>query len=341
LRGGFEVSKCIYHSSPEDDALKLILVLESPRIRDTAGKSINIRTVDNDPGMSQAFVETETHRTKSRWVAGVFREMGRRKTTIRALYYYALRREASDYPICGGFVGEIRITRPFHESDGDRIYKWAKTSQMLGYLPEDAFLEETADDFVYIPNEPATGRRAELWISRNVFNPLLLPVCQNHRAALVSVGRRSTEDVLAELSRRMDEPTTLLCLSDLSPRDFSFAGELAERISEDESFAGKDVRLMHLAINPMQVASLAIPIVPGKKASKDEQERYKRYLRPYGLDHRRMAELDALEALCPGGIAGFVDRSLAELFASSDKSGWVTLLDLKKGIGLEQEEGAG
>jgi len=278
-------------------------------------------------------VETETHRTKSRWVAGVFHELGKRKTTIRALYYYALRREESDYPICGGFVGEIRITRPLHESDGDRIYKWAKTSQMLGYLPQDAFLEEAADDLVYVPNEPATGRRAELWISRNVFNPLLLPVCQSRRAALVSVGRRPTEDALAELSRRSDKPTALLCLSDLSARDFSFAGELAARISEEESFAGKDVRLMNLAINPMQVARIAIPMVPGQKPSRDEQEGYKRYLRPYGLDHRKMAELDALEALCPGGIAGFVDRSLAEFSASTGKGGGIQLMDPKREIG--------
>jgi hypothetical protein len=291
--------------------------------------------------MIQAFVETETHRTKSKWVARVFRELGRRKTTIRALYYYALRRKESDYPICGGFVGEIRITRPFHESDGDRIYKWAKTSQMLGYLPGDAFLEEAAGHFVHIPSEPAGGRRAELWISRSTFSPLLLPVCQRHRAALVSVGRRPPEEALVELGRRSEKPTTLLCLSDLSAEDFSFSGELAGRIFEDESFVGKDVRLMHLALNPEQVARLAIPLVPGKKASKDEQERYKRYLRPYGLDHRRMTELDALEALCPGGMAGFVDRSLAEVSSASGKSRGVLLLDLKKGIGSRQEEGAG
>jgi len=286
-------------------------------------------------------VETETHRTKSKWVAKVFGELGRRRTTIRALYYYALRREESDYPICGGFVGEIRITRPVHESDGDRIYKWAKTSQMLGYLPEDVFLEEVTGHFVHIPPEPAGGRRVELWISRSIFCPLLLPVCQRHRAALVSVGRRPPQEALRELGRRSDKPTTILCLSDLSVEDFSFSGDLAERIFENEAFAGKDVRLMHLALNPMQVARLAMPMVPGKKVSKDEQERYKKYLRPYAMDHRRMAELDALEAFCPGGIAGFVDRRLAEVSSTSGKSREALLLDLKKGIGPGSGEASG
>jgi hypothetical protein len=298
--------------------------------------------------MNEPFVETETHRTKSKWVAGIFGELGRRRTTVRALYYYALRRRESDYPICGGFVGEIRITRPFHESDGERLSKWAKTAQTLGYLPQAAFLEEGTGHFVYVPPEPPEGRRVELWISRSVFCPLMLPVCQRHRAALVSVGRRPPEEALFELGRRSDKPTTILCLSDLSAEDFSFSGELASRISEDESFAGEDVRVMHLAINPMQVARLAMPMVPGKKASKDAQERYKRYLRPYALDHRRMTELDALEAFCPGGMAGFVDRSLEECSSISGKSGEVLrksgevlLPDLKEGVGSRKEGGAG
>jgi hypothetical protein len=279
--------------------------------------------------MSQAFVETETHRTKSKWVAGVFRELGRR-TTIRALYYYALSRKESDYPICGGFVGEIRITRPFHESEGDKIFKWARTSQMLGYLPQDAFLEETGD-LVYIPLQPPEGQRTELWISRPVFSPLLLPVCQRHSAALVSVGRRPPEEALRDLGRRLDRPTAILGLSDLSAEDFSFSRDLAGRILEDGAFAGKDVKVLHLAINPMQVAGLGLPMVPGRKASKDEQERYKKYLRPYALDHRRMTELDALEAFFPGGMAGFVDRMLAQS-SSIGSGGEILLLDLKKGI---------
>jgi len=52
-------------------------------------------------------------------VAKAYRDFGRPKTTIRALFYLALARKESDYPICGGFVGEIRATRPYHESDGN------------------------------------------------------------------------------------------------------------------------------------------------------------------------------------------------------------------------------
>lgn len=63
------------------------------------------------PTMTDPFVDSEVDRTKSRWVAKVFQEFGRPRTTLRSLFYYALSRSESDYPICGGFVGEIRITK--------------------------------------------------------------------------------------------------------------------------------------------------------------------------------------------------------------------------------------
>jgi len=37
-------------------------------------------------------VEAEVDRTKARWVAGVYREFRRPKTTVAALYYFALGR---------------------------------------------------------------------------------------------------------------------------------------------------------------------------------------------------------------------------------------------------------
>jgi hypothetical protein len=44
-------------------------------------------------------IETSVDRTKARWVAGVYREFGKAKTTVPALYYFALGRKAADYPI--------------------------------------------------------------------------------------------------------------------------------------------------------------------------------------------------------------------------------------------------
>ncbi len=105
--------------------------------------------------MSEPFVETETDRTKSKWVTRIYHnfvsETGRSKTTSRGLFYYALQRNVSDYPICGGFVGEIRIMRPYHENDGEKISKWINKARMLGYIPADAILVEISGEHIISP----------------------------------------------------------------------------------------------------------------------------------------------------------------------------------------------
>jgi hypothetical protein len=42
------------------------------------------------------------------------------------------------------------------------------------------------------------------------------------------------------------------------------------------------------------------------------QEKYKHFLKPYALDAKGMAELDALEVYYPGGIAGFLEDALSK-----------------------------
>jgi hypothetical protein len=69
-----------------------------------------------------------------------------------------------------------------------------------------------------------------------------------------------------------------------------------------------------------QVLELNIPSVPilGKKPSREVQKKYKSYLEPYGISHKKMAELDALEVYYPEGIVGFVDAALSELRGSQN-----------------------
>ena len=111
--------------------------------------------IQGNSDMTEAFVFTETDRTKSRWVARTYQDFvkntGRPRTTLRGLFYYALQMKASDYPICGGFVGEIRITRPYHESDGEKLAKWMSKARSLGFIPADAILEETAGEQIFLP----------------------------------------------------------------------------------------------------------------------------------------------------------------------------------------------
>ncbi|HSD59000.1 MAG TPA: hypothetical protein VLB04_12550 [Methanotrichaceae archaeon] len=287
--------------------------------------------------MTEPFVDAEVDRTKSKWVAKAYREFGKSKTTLRALFYFAMQRKESDYPICGGFVGEIRCTRPYHESDGEKLPKWAGKASRMGFIPADAILEEVPGEHVFLPAvsaaKPATKPaiepetcQVELWLNKSALNQLLEPVCRRYGAALVSVGGRPSKEAIVNLfARSRGHTTIILCLSDLSPGNFSFCEELRLMIDEDED-KGKDkgkgsidgnVQVKRIGLTPEQVLELEIPMVPAKKGSREDQKKYKSYLKPYGLSDKRMAELDALEVYYPGGIAGFVEEAISKTFAST------------------------
>jgi hypothetical protein len=139
--------------------------------------------------MTEPFVSSEVDRTKSKWVAKAFREFGRPKSTLRAFFYFCLQRPEPDYPICGGFVGEIRVTRPYHESDSEKLTKWAEKAQKMGLLPHNAFLREEPGEHTILPEgSNSQTPRLELWLNRGAYNPLLKPACSRHEAVLVSTS---------------------------------------------------------------------------------------------------------------------------------------------------------
>jgi len=227
---------------------------------------------------------------------------------------HALQRNVSDYPICGGFVGEIRITRPYHENDGEKLAKWTKRAKTLGFIPPDAIIEEMPGCHTFLP-EP--GNRVlpniEVWLNSSAAGPLLCPVCEKHGIVLVSVQGKPSQDRVADLFKRHESPTTILCLSDLTQRDAFFADELAEDIQRfqlgEENLA---ISIKRIALLPEQILKLKIPMIRAYK-SKGNRDKFKKYLASYSLDPKNMGEIDALEIYYPGGIASYLDRILSEL----------------------------
>jgi hypothetical protein len=263
--------------------------------------------------MTEPFTETETDRTKSRWVARAYRDFvtafGRPRTTLRALFYYALQRPEEDYPICGGFVGEIRATRHYHESDGDRLPKWVGRAKILGFIPADAIIDESPGEHVLLPKNEKKPFRVELWLNRSSFDTLLSPVCEKHGVTLVSTSKPSKGTVESLFRRCEGYATIILCLSDLSIGSLTFCRDLDLEIGRTSG--AKDIRVKCIGLTAEQVLSLKIPQVPDKsKGSAKNEALYKGYLKPYGLSPRRMVELDALEVYYPGGIAAFIDNAL-------------------------------
>jgi hypothetical protein len=263
-------------------------------------------------------VETPVDRTKARWVAEVYREFGKAKTTVPALYYFALGRKAADYPICGGFVGEIRAMRQYHETDCPKLEKWVDRAKLFGHLRGDAILEPLEGDFIPPEAEDPERPRIELWLSRPALAPLVLPVCQKRGAGLVSAEGRPAAEMAERLIGRAKSggrATLVLCLSDLSPAGVAFCGDLASLIRNLGAGGGyvPEIRAERIGLSPQQVRDLGIPTIPWKAGTKEERKSYARRVKPQGLDPERIAELDALEAYHPGGIARFVEGVLARL----------------------------
>lgn len=267
--------------------------------------------------MSETIVYTETDKTKSLWVAKVYNdfvnELGRSRTTQRALFSYALKRNVSDYPICGGFVGEIRITRPYHESDGEKLPKWIRKAKDLGFIPMDAIFDEIPGENIFSPQKLKRRQDSvEVWLNKSSFNPLLHPVCETHGVTLVSVNGRASAEAIKALYKRCSPRTVILCLSDLSPSGAFFDADLYTNIGKlkpPESNA--EILVKRIGLKPEQVLELKIPMVTGKIESKEDRDRFKRYLKPYSLDPSKIAELDALEVYYRGGIATFLDQILS------------------------------
>ncbi len=290
--------------------------------------------------MTGPFVFTETDLTKSKWLAIAYHdfveEMRRPSTTFRGLFYYALQRKASDYPICGGFVGEIRITRPYHECDGEKLPKWINKAITLGFIPANTILDEIHGEHIYFPRIPRKMPcTTEVWVNKSALNPLLFPICEKHGVTLVSVNINASEKAVKDLHQRLGNPTinptTILCLSDLNQSGAFFAQDLAMKIENARPpKSNADIRLKSIALLPEQVLEMKIPMVAGKSNSKENKDKFKKYLKSYSLDHKKMAELDALEVYYPGGVAGFLDNWICKYNSNSDSENEYSTTDYKK-----------
>jgi len=285
--------------------------------------------------MIEPFADTETDRTKSRWVERVYRSLvdysGRKRTPQRALYHYALLRNVPDYPICGSFVGEIRVMRLYQESDGEKMPKWINKAIRLRCISSDAIILERPGGNTFIPEVQSEDPYSiEIWTDKSAFIPLIAPICNKYGAILASVDGSPLKEAVEELWRRLRGPKVILCLSDLDESHPSFSLDLAAKIAGSiPAGSTADIKLKCIALLPEQAKELNIPASAMILESNSRTEGWGRYFnKPYHYIKKKL-ELDCLEVYYPGGIAAFLEKSL-NCDYGSDKDSW--LLDLKKGI---------
>jgi hypothetical protein len=291
--------------------------------------------------MVERFVDTEMDRTKVRWVTRVLKEFGRPRTTIRALFYFGLQRTEEDYPIVGGIVGEIRVNRRFDINDRDKLEKWVLRGKQMGFISWESVIDESSGDMIIpAPQDVAADASVacrlsdveawdkktalEIWINRSDLIPLLEPSCRREGAVLVCVrGLPSWGSAwnLCKRSAGRREPTSVLCLTDLSPQFLPFCRDLALKVGElNGSFYKSSLRINagRIGITRSQGVKMRLPMIPAQKVSKEEMAAYRSYLLGSGLDGKLMAEVDSLEVHYPGGLAAFVSDAMKRIAGGSE-----------------------
>jgi hypothetical protein len=168
------------------------------------------------------------------------------------------------------------------------------------------------------------GYHLEIWGEKSTMNDVLLPIVRRYGAVLVtSVGFQSVTSAVQLITQRMQrtgKPTRLFYISDFDPAGDRMPVALSRQIEYwlHEYAPDADIKLTPLALTREQVQAYHLPRVPIKDSD----------LRRAGFEERHgegAVELDALEALYPGTLAGivraaldpYVDETLEERYAEA------------------------
>jgi hypothetical protein len=163
----------------------------------------------------------------------------------------------------------------------------------------------------------------EVWVEKSTMDDVLLPLCEELHVNLVtSVGFQSITSAIRLLQRsyelmKLGKPVRIFYISDFDPAGDSMPVSVARQLEFWlQDFApGCDIKLTPLGLTREQVITYQLPRIP----IQDSDARKAGFEGRYG---EGAVELDALEALHPGGLADLVreaiepyrDLSLAERF---------------------------
>jgi hypothetical protein len=163
----------------------------------------------------------------------------------------------------------------------------------------------------------------ELWVEKSTMDDVLIPLCRELGANLVtSLGFQSITSVIAliERVRTTGKPARIFYISDFDPAGDGMPTAVARQLEYwlAEYAPEADVALTPLALTRAQVEQYRLPRIPVK----DSDRRKSRFEERYG---EGAVELDALEALRPGELARLVreaaapyrDRTLASRLAGA------------------------
>lgn len=148
----------------------------------------------------------------------------------------------------------------------------------------------------------------EVWVEKSTMNDVLIPLCSRYGVNLVTgVGEMSVTAALALVRRvkRADRPCRIFYVSDFDPAGYGMPVSVARKVEfflQDRGL-DLDIRLEPVALTRDQVRAYNLPRTP----IKDTELRKGAFEDVHG---EGAVELDALEALHPGALAGIVREAI-------------------------------
>lgn len=198
-----------------------------------------------------------------------------------------------------------------------RVTGWDDSAYELPDLPQ---LPELQADLPDLPAYEIRGYESiqqpyhvEVWCEKTTMNDVLLPLCQRYRCNLVvGAGELSITAVVDFMHRAQaaGRPAHILYVSDFDPAGMGMPISVARKIEyfqRNEGFHNLDIRLQPVVLTAAQVAQYNLPRVPVK----DTDLRKASFEAAYG---QGQVELDALEALYPGQLAGIMREAILQYF---------------------------
>ena len=154
----------------------------------------------------------------------------------------------------------------------------------------------------------------EIWCEKSTMNDVLIPLCRQYGANLVTgVGELSITACLDLVRKRLTErPLRILYVSDFDPAGMSMPVAVARKVEYflGEQESGADVRVYPVVLTARQVREYRLPRIP----IKESERRAGKFEERFG---EGAVELDALEALHPGALSRIVQHEL-QRYADDD-----------------------
>jgi hypothetical protein len=152
----------------------------------------------------------------------------------------------------------------------------------------------------------------EVWFEKSTMNDVLIPVCRNYSANLVTGEGEMSITAVHDLIGRLkdaDKPARIFYGSDFDPAGQSMPRATARKLEWmiRESGFSHEVKLHPLVLTADQVGHYNLPRTP----IKESERRAASFEELHG---KGAVELDALEALHPGVLKGIVTDALSTYF---------------------------